>query len=87
MRGKRPLPRRPRYLRARARTGALFVSPAIFLFGLFLLGPIAGALVLSFTNFNVYSVRNWFRTSFIGVANYLELFADPLFWTSLRNTF
>ena len=63
------------------------MSPAIFLFGLFLLGPIVGALVLSFTNFNVYSVRNWFRTSFIGVANYLELFADPLFWTSLRNTF
>jgi len=87
-RKRTPTPRRPAYLRARARTGVLFISPALTLFCLFLVGPILGALILSFTNFNVYAIGNWLRASFVGIANYRELlFEDPLFWISLRNTF
>ena len=75
-------------MRARARVGVLFVSPALTLFYLFLVGPILGALILSFTNFNVYAIGNWLRASFVGISNYRELlFEDPLFWVSLRNTF
>jgi len=87
VRGRAPYSVRPGYLRARARTGALFVSPALALFALFLVGPILGALVLSFTDFNVYAIKDWFRASFIGLGNYGELSRDPLFWISLRNTF
>ena len=51
----------------------LFVSPALTLFCLFLVGPILGALILSFTNFNVYAIGNWLRASFVGISNYREL--------------
>jgi multiple sugar transport system permease protein len=80
-------PHRPRYIRTRAKVGLLFVSPAIILFALFLAGPIIGALTLSFTDFNVYAIKNWLRASFIGIENYKSLIHDPLFWISLRNTF
>ncbi|MFO8034965.1 MAG: sugar ABC transporter permease [Candidatus Bipolaricaulota bacterium] len=78
--------RRPAYLRARARTGVLFASPAVFLMALFLVGPILGALALSTTDFNVYAIGDWFRASFVGLQNYWALGDDPLFWTTLRNT-
>jgi len=51
------------------------------------MGPIIGALVLSFTDFNVRAIKNWLSASFIGLNNYRSLIHDPLFWISLRNTF
>ncbi|MFI6394425.1 carbohydrate ABC transporter permease [Nonomuraea sp. NPDC050547] len=58
----------------------LFVLPAVALFAIFKLYPIAWSFVLSL-----------FRTdgalqTFAGAANYERLAGDPLFWTALRNT-
>ncbi|MFI9560644.1 carbohydrate ABC transporter permease [Nonomuraea endophytica] len=58
----------------------LFVLPAVALFAIFKLYPIAWSFVLSL-----------FRTdgalqTFAGTANYERLAGDPLFWTALRNT-
>ncbi|MFD9946636.1 carbohydrate ABC transporter permease [Nonomuraea sp. NPDC059023] len=58
----------------------LFVLPAVGLFAIFKLYPIAWSFVLSL-----------FRTdgalqTFAGTANYERLAGDPLFWTALRNT-
>ncbi|MER6942911.1 sugar ABC transporter permease [Nonomuraea sp. NPDC000554] len=58
----------------------LFVLPAIALFAIFKLYPIAWSFWLSL-----------FRTdgalqTFAGAANYQRLAADPLFWKSLQNT-
>ncbi|MDP9866569.1 MULTISPECIES: carbohydrate ABC transporter permease [Streptosporangium] len=58
----------------------LFVLPALALFAVFKLYPIAWSFWLSL-----------FRTdgalqSFAGTANYERLLRDPLFWTALRNT-
>ncbi|WP_219825309.1 carbohydrate ABC transporter permease [Nonomuraea typhae] len=58
----------------------LFVLPAVALFAIFKLYPIAWSFVLSL-----------FRTdgalqTFAGGANYARLVNDPLFWTALRNT-
>jgi multiple sugar transport system permease protein len=59
------------------------VSPAVVLLTLFLLIPVALAFTLAFTNARLISPR---PATFIGVENFAILFADPVFWASLRNT-
>jgi multiple sugar transport system permease protein len=71
---------------AEARAGWLFVTPALSLIGLFFAVPALMALVLSFTDFDIYSIGDPALTRFIGLANYRALLHSPLFWTALRNT-
>ena len=72
--------------RAESRAGWMFITPALVLIGVFFVIPVLGALVLSFTDFDIYSIGNPADTRFIGLGNYRSLFADPLFWKALRNT-
>jgi multiple sugar transport system permease protein len=75
-------PRRPRgYGRRRTRNGLLFVSPWVIGFMLFFAYPFFATIYYSFTNFDG-STAKW-----IGLANFTTLFHDPLFRTSLFNTF
>jgi multiple sugar transport system permease protein len=64
-------------------SGVLFTLPAIIGFILFSAGPMISSFLLSFTN---YSVTR--PTSFIGLANYAELFSgrDTFFYNSLKVT-
>jgi multiple sugar transport system permease protein len=66
----------------RARLGLLFVSPWVVGFLAFFIYPFFATLYYSFTNFNGVGAAKW-----IGLANYDALFRDPLFKTSLFNTF
>jgi len=59
----------------------LLIAPAILLFALFTLYPIIESLLLSF------QVREEGQYVYAGLANYERLLQDPLFWTSLQNTF
>lgn len=59
----------------------LFVLPWILGFLIFTLGPIIASLVFSFTDYDIMLAPSW-----IGLANFRELFEDPLFYTSLYNT-
>ncbi|MGH7615033.1 MAG: carbohydrate ABC transporter permease [Gemmatimonadales bacterium] len=72
--------------RAESRAGWAFVTPALVLIGVFFALPVLGAFLLSFTDFDIYSIGNPADTRFIGVENYRTLFASPLFWTALKNT-
>ena len=72
--------------RAESRAGWVFIAPALMLIGVFFVIPVLGALVLSFTDFDIYSIGDPANTRFIGLGNYQSLFADPLFWKALRNT-
>lgn len=54
--------------------------PGIFILA-FTLIPAVAALVLSFTNYNVFSPVNW-----TGLENYLKLFQDKSFWSAMKNT-
>lgn len=72
--------------RGEARAGWLFVTPALLLIGVFFVIPVIAALLLSFTDFDIYSIGNPADTRFIGLANYATLAASPLFWKALRNT-
>lgn len=59
-----------------------FISPWLIGFALFGLGPIIASIVLSFTNYSLFKPPEW-----VGWGNYRELFADPLIWKALGNTF
>ncbi|WP_407184406.1 carbohydrate ABC transporter permease [Bradyrhizobium centrosematis] len=58
------------------------VTPAAALMLVMLLGPLAGVIALSFTDYQLGAPH----FSWIGLANYQDLFADKVFWIALRNT-
>src|ERR1700724_4220395 len=62
--------------------GLLFISPWIIGFFLFLVYPVLSNFHLGMTQYSGFGLPEW-----IGFANYEALFKDPLFWTSLYNTF
>lgn len=63
-----------------------FVAPALVALGLFFFLPVAAALILSFTDFDIYAVADIGNLRFVGLDNYLHLLATPLFWKALGNT-
>ncbi|HET6385068.1 MAG TPA: sugar ABC transporter permease [Armatimonadota bacterium] len=64
-------------------TGLAFISPWIIGFSVFMAYPIAMSGYYSFCDYNVLTRPVW-----IGARNYIDLVRhDPLFWTSLENTF
>ena len=63
-----------------------FIAPALTLIAVFFFLPVAGALLLSFTDFDIYALGNLDNLRFVGLANYGQLLQDPLFWMALRNT-
>ena len=63
-----------------------FIAPALALIAVFFLVPAAASLLLSVTDFDLYTVADAANLRFIGARNYDTLLHDPLFWTALRNT-
>jgi multiple sugar transport system permease protein len=61
--------------------GLLFASPWIVGLGLFWVYPILASLYYSFTEFNAIQAPKW-----VGLQNFVALFADDLFWTAAYNT-
>src|SRR6204780_1914486 len=68
--------------RRRTRLGLLFIGQWIIGFVAFFVYPFFATLYYSFTNFNGVQTAH-----LIGFTNYVDLFHDPLFKTSLFNTF
>ena len=73
-------------MRSRWHPAYAFVAPALGLLAVFFLLPTVAALVLSFTDFDVYAVADLRRLRLVGLANYGRLLDDARFWTALRNT-
>ena len=69
-----------------ARTALLFLAPALLAIGIFFFLPVIAAFLLSFTDFDIYSLGNFRYARFIGLRNYIQLLNDPLFWRALKNT-
>ncbi|MDR1568071.1 MAG: sugar ABC transporter permease, partial [Streptococcaceae bacterium] len=59
----------------------LFLAPSLIGFLLFIASPIIYSLGISFTDWDLLNPMK-----FIGFKNYTDLFKDPTFWTSLKNT-
>jgi multiple sugar transport system permease protein len=74
---------RSRLARREAIEGYLFLLPWLIGFLAFTLGPLIGALLLGFTDWNGITPARW-----NGFENYANIFArDRLFWKSLQVTF
>ena len=61
--------------------GFLFLSPWLIGLLVFTAYPIVASFVFSFAYYNGISAPHM-----IGLENYKQLFSDPLFWQSIRNT-
>src|SRR5271157_4730294 len=62
-------------------TVILLVAPFLIVYGAFLIYPTIRVILLSFTNADIAG-----KGAFIGTANYVKLWSDPLFWASLWHT-
>ncbi|HEU4959227.1 MAG TPA: sugar ABC transporter permease [Sphingomonas sp.] len=70
--------------RERAAWG--FVAPALIALTAFFFLPIVAALLLSFTDFDLYALADLSNLRFVGLDNYLTLLRTSLFWKALGNT-
>lgn len=68
-------------LHREALDGWLYASPWIIGFFLFTLGPIVASFVLAFMKWDLVNPPRW-----IGLDNYLRMFNDSVFWSSLKVT-
>jgi multiple sugar transport system permease protein len=70
----------------RFNPGVWFLAPALSAIVVFFFLPVAAAVVLSLTDFDIYAIASRANLRFVGVDNYVHLLRDPLFWIALRNT-
>lgn len=81
----KPAPRRRSKLgrleRREERMFYLFILPWLVGFIFFGGGPIIASAVMSFTNWQLLAGPQW-----AGLGNYVQLFQDPLFYLTLKNT-
>jgi multiple sugar transport system permease protein len=70
-----------------SNAGWLFLAPALVLIGGLFFLPVLAAFVMSFTDFDIYSIASLDNVRFVGVRNYGQLLDTPLFWQALGNTF
>ena len=73
-------------MRRRAWAGWLFVAPALLAIAVFFVLPVAAALAMSLTDFDIYALADWRNLRFVGLDNYAALLQRPLFWQALGNT-
>jgi multiple sugar transport system permease protein len=73
-------------MRSETRAAILFLAPAMTVLTLFFVLPIAAALALSLTDFDIYAVADMENLRFVALGNYAELLRTPLFWKALKNT-
>ena len=71
----------PLFIQNRRRMGLLFILPAVLYLLVFLIIPIATAIVISLTKYSILS-----SPQFIGFRNYIRIFLMPTFWNSLQVT-
>lgn len=73
-------------MKSEAKAALALLAPALVLITLFFVLPVIGALVLSLTDFDLYSIGDAANTRFVGMRNYTALANNPLFWKALTNT-
>ncbi|MCU1507581.1 MAG: transporter permease [Microbacteriaceae bacterium] len=69
------------WIRGGGLTNLIFLLPLLVVFGVFSWTPIVEAIVMSVQRTNLVT-----PATFVGFANFVQVFNDPLFWTAVRNT-
>jgi trehalose/maltose transport system permease protein len=75
--------RGPTLAQQRARVAWLFVAPMLVAVALVAAWPLARTIAFSFTDAYLADIETW---QFIGAANYVALFQDPLWWRAVGTT-
>ena len=85
---RRPAPHPPRRRSTphEVRAAWMFLAPGLTAILVLFLVPIAEALLLSLTDFDIYALGDTANVRFVGLRNYARLLADPLLWKAMRNT-
>jgi multiple sugar transport system permease protein len=73
-------------LRRQMMTAYIFLFPALTALTVFFFLPVIAALLLSLTDFDIYSLGDFSNARYVGFKNYVDLVGDPLFWKALKNT-
>jgi multiple sugar transport system permease protein len=73
-------------MRLRVNPAYGFLTPALAAIFSFFVLPVGASLLLSFTDFDIYSVANLANLRFHFLDSYRHLLGDARFWTALRNT-
>ena len=60
----------------------IFTLPCLIFFGLIAFYPVFQTVIMSFFDWDGLTTK-----TFTGLANYIKLFQDRIFWTSFRNSF
>ncbi|ALX66783.1 carbohydrate ABC transporter permease [Microbacterium sp. XT11] len=63
-----------------------FALPFVVIFAIFMLVPIIGSFAMSFTDFTARDIRSPFAVNFVGIQQFVALFSDSRFLTSLGVT-
>ncbi len=63
-----------------------FALPFVLVFAVFMLIPIVGSFAMSFTDFTARDIRSPFAVNFVGIQQFVALFSDSRFLTSLGVT-
>jgi len=78
---ERVVTRRPKVRSRETFYAYLLLSPALLLLFAFILYPIGRTIVLSFYDYSITDNRS----VFLGLGNYAEMLADPIFWRAIGN--
>jgi multiple sugar transport system permease protein/raffinose/stachyose/melibiose transport system permease protein len=70
-----------RYWIDKHKAGILFILPALAIYAIFFVKPFLTSIYYSLTSWNGYDQVK----EFVGLANYVRLFHDPLVWLSLSH--
>ncbi len=74
-------------MKSNIKIALFFLAPGISAIFIFFFIPVIAAFVISFTDFDIYTLGDFSTLRFIGFDNYIKLLSDDLFWTALKNTF
>jgi len=72
-----------RFSPTRTQLGYILIAPAVILLVAIIGFPIARTIQLSLWE---YKLSQMWKTKFVGLANYVELFSDARFWNAAMNT-
>ncbi len=75
-----------RYVLRGIRPGYVFIAPALIVLSAFFIFPLLAALLMSFSDFDIYALASLKNLRFVGLGNYVDLVRMPLFWKALGNT-
>ena len=73
-------------MKKRQLAGWMFAGPALIAIAVFFVVPVAAALLMSLTDFDIYALADLRNLRFVGLDNYTALLGNALFWQALWNT-